>query len=100
MKSKQIATALLVILLSLLLGWNLIRGGGDFKLSLLLGLGIILGTLYTIYGKLPDWLLQASGGRITADDDPGNLSPRIYLSILAVVLLLAVIIFVAALFLM
>ncbi len=100
MTSRQIAAGLLVILLAFLLGGTLIRGGGDFRLQLLLGGGILLGTLYTIYGKLPDWLLLASGGKITADDDPDNLSPRISFIILGVVLLLAVSIFVVALFLM
>lgn len=99
MTSRQITAGLLVILLAFLLGRMLIRGGGDFRLQLLLGGGIFLGSLYTIFGKLPDWLLLASGGKITADDDPRNLSPRISLTILAVVLLLAVTIFVAALFL-
>jgi hypothetical protein len=100
MTSRQIAAGLLVILLASLLGWALIRGAADLKLQLLLVLGMILGTLYTVYGQLPDWLLQISGGRITADDDPGNLSPRVYLTVLLVVLLLAAAIFVGALLLM
>lgn len=100
MTSRQIATGLLVFLLASLLGWTLIRGGAGLKLRLLMVLGMILGTLYTVYGQLPDWLLQISGGRITADDDPGNLSPRVYLTVLLVVLLLAAVIFVDALLLM
>lgn len=100
MTSRQIAAGLLVILLASLLGWALIRGAADLKLQLLLVLGMILGTLYTVYGQLPDWLLQISGSRITADDDPGNLSPRVYLTILLMVLLLAAAIIVGALLLM
>lgn len=53
MTSRQIAAALLVMVLSFLLGWTFIQGMGDFKLQLLLGLGIMLGTIYAVYGELP-----------------------------------------------
>ena len=62
-------------------------------------LGILLGGLYVVRGgTLPRWLIEYTqkfnfftGGIITADDDPANISPRIYLPIISSVILIAII---------
>ncbi len=77
---------------------------GDAVAYSCMAMGICLGTLYVIRGSLPESLLRITeitryieGGHITADDDPRNISPRVYLPILAAVLLVAVIILLIAL---
>ena len=81
-----------------LLGWNLARGEGDVRTQVMLGAGSCLGALYTIFGRLPDWLIEHSGGSLVADDDPGNISPRVYLSVIGATLLLAVVVFVVVVY--
>ncbi len=55
-----------------------------------------LGSLYTAFGRLPDWIVENSGGSITDDDDPSNVSARVYLPILLGVILIAFAVFVVA----
>lgn len=62
-------------------------------------LGILLGGLYVIRGgSLPNWLIEFTqkfnfhtGGTITKDDDPANISPKIYLPIVFSAILIAII---------
>jgi hypothetical protein len=61
--------------------------------------GIFLGSIYVLRGgSLPNWIIEFSqkfnfftGGSITADDDPGNLSPKIYLPIIFLAILIGII---------
>ena len=57
----------------------------------------VLGLAYTALGRLPDWVVDYSGGSITDDDDPSNISPRVYLPVLFGVIAIAVIVFVVVL---
>ena len=50
---------------------------------------MVLGGIYTAFGRLPDWIADYSGGSITEDDDPANISPRVYLPILLGVIVIA-----------
>lgn len=87
------------MLLLALLSWTFIGGVGDLRLQVLLGFGIVLGLMYLIYGRLPEWMLDLSGNKIVADDAPGNISPRVYLPILGAVVLIAVLAFLVSVFL-
>ena len=87
------------MLLLVLLVWTFVGGVGDLRLQVLLGFGIVLGLVYAIYGRLPQWLLDLSGNKIVADDDPANISPRVYLPILGAVVLIAVLAFLVGVFL-
>ena len=98
MTSKRFTAGLLSIFLMAMLGWTFIGNVGDVRIQVLLGLGVVLGVVYTFYGQLPEWLVNLSGGKIVADDDPGNISPRIYLPILGVVMVLAVVAFFVVVF--
>lgn len=61
-------------------------------------LGVVLGWLYVIRGgSLPGWLIEFTqkfnfytGGTITKDNAPENISPRIYLPILLSAILIAI----------
>ncbi len=94
MKITRILVGFLSLVVLALLGWCNVRGVGDLRTQVMLGIGSLLGILYTIFGHLPDWIISHSGGSIVADDDPGNISPRVYLSVIGVAILLAVVVFV------
>ena len=94
MNVKRIAAGLLSLILFALLGWSILAGVGDLRTHIVLCVGATLGSLYTIVGRVPDWILDHTGGTITADDDPNNISPRVYLPILLGVVLMAVTAFV------
>ena len=98
MRPKQITAGLLSMVLLALLVWTFVGNAGDIRIQVLLGIGIVLGFIYTIYGQLPEWLINFSGGKIVADDDPSNISPRIYLPILGVVILIASLIMMVVIF--
>ena len=66
---------------------------GDWRLLELLGIGIVLGLVYALRGSLPSSLVRMSGARITHDDDPRNLSPKVYLPVLIIVILLAALLY-------
>ena len=97
MTSNRIAAGVLSIVLLALLGWLIFAGLGDVRTRVILAVGTCLGNIYAFFGGLPDWIIAHSDGTITADDDPANLSPRIYLPILLGVLAIAVIAFVVVL---
>ena len=98
--AKRIAALLLTMALVALGIYSLMARIGDLKTFYLLAVGIILGTLYTIRGgSLPRFVYRLGrshwfhGGEITADDDPRNLSPRLYLPILLAAVLAAALIY-------
>ena len=89
MTTNQIASGILSLVLLALLGWCIFAGVGDVRTWAFLGVGVILGGLYTAFGRLPHWIADYSGGSITDDDDPANISPRVYLPILLGVIVIA-----------
>lgn len=91
MTLKRIAAAILTLLLLVLLGWSIFAGVGDLRTRIILAAGVVLGSLYITFGRLPDWIVDQSGGSITHDNDPSNISPRIYLPIVLGAILVAVI---------
>ena len=73
---------------------------GDLKTAGYLAFGIVLGLTYTIRGgSLPESIYEISeshwigGTGITTDDDPRNISPKVYLPILLAAILLAAALF-------
>ncbi|QDU00288.1 hypothetical protein [Gimesia aquarii] len=91
MSPKRITSGLLSLILLVLFGWTFVGGVDDLRIQVMLCIGVVLGTVYTIYGELPKWLIILSGGKIVADEDPSNISPRIYLPILMVAILIAIV---------
>ncbi|MCA9216725.1 MAG: hypothetical protein KDB27_26835 [Planctomycetales bacterium] len=96
MNANRVAATLLSAVLLSLLVWSFAANVGDFRARIMLGVGVLLGALYATYGRLPDWIVNLSDGSITDDDDPANISPRVYLPILLGVIALAVIAVVVA----
>jgi len=95
----RITAGLLALVLLGLLGWSIVGGVGDMRTQILLGVGAVLGIAYAAYGRLPDWLISLSGGSLTADDDPSNISPRVYLPIIGGAVVLAAVVLVVVIFL-
>lgn len=95
MNINRIAAGILSLVLFALLGWCIFAGVGDMRTWAILGIGAVLGSLYTALGRLPHWIVDHSGGTMTDDGDPSNISPRIYLPILLCVVVIAVAAFVA-----
>ena len=79
--TNRIAACILSLVLLALLGWSVFAGVGDVRTWIMLGVGALLGALYAVFGRLPDWIVEYSGSSITDDDDPSNISPRVYLPI-------------------
>ena len=96
MSSNRIAAISLSLILLALLAWSIFAGVGNLRTMLLLGVGSVLGLLYAAIGQLPDWIIDHAAC-LTHDDDPSNISPRIYLPILLGVIALAVIAIVSVL---
>ncbi|EGF29230.1 hypothetical protein [Rhodopirellula baltica] len=94
--NKRIASGVLSLVLLTLLGWCVVARVGDLRTWVVLGFGVTLGSLYTAFGRLPDWIVENSGGSITDDDDPSIVSARVYLPILLGVILIAFAVFVVA----
>ena len=94
--NKRIAAGLLSASLLLLLGWCLLTGAGNARTSVTLGIGALLGVTYTALGKVPEWIIKRSKGKITDDDDPSNIPAKIYLPILLAVVVFAAMVFVLA----
>jgi hypothetical protein len=105
-RTKRLTVVSLVVALSVLLALGLWRQTLDFRTGWLLVLGIILGGLYAAtpggYGNFIASIKRARFGvgplnigldpKLTDDDDPSNISPRGYLPILLIVILLAAVI--------
>lgn len=89
MSAKRIAALCLTVLLAGLFVRCLIADVGDLKTRGLLLIGSVLGAIYATHGSLPTWIIERSGGRLAADDDPANLSPRVYLAVLPVAIVVA-----------
>ena len=83
-----------------LLTWSLATGFGDLKTRAIILMGIVLGVIYTLQGKLPEQLIDWSHGRLTADDDPSNISPKVYLPIVLGVIVIAFVALVTGLMLL
>lgn len=92
MSKQRVAAVVLSVLLLLLLGWSVLQGVADMRTQAMLAAGACVGLLYALAGRLPDWLYQLSGGSLSDDDDPGNLSPRVYLPVLGIALLAGIIV--------
>lgn len=90
MNTNRIAACILSFLLLVLLGWSVFAGVGDVRTWFMLGAGALLGALYAVLGRLPDWITAYSSGSITADDDPSNISPRVYLPMIFGIIIVAV----------
>jgi hypothetical protein len=93
MTQSRIAAVVLSLLLLGLWIWSFINGVRDPRLHTMLGIGVSLGALYAANGQLPKWITSASSGHLTADDDPANISPRLYLPILTGVIIIAILVF-------
>jgi hypothetical protein len=91
--ARRVAALLLAPALATLGVYAWGTGVRDARLLLLIGVVSILGAIYAVNGgSLPPSVERASrwaGVRVNADDDPSNLSPKIYLPILAIVILAA-----------
>ncbi len=94
---KRIASGMLSLALLSLLARNLFAQVADFRTCLMLAVGAVLGILYTVMGRIPEWIVRLSRSRITEDDDPSNISAKIYLPILLAVITITVVGFVIAL---
>jgi len=90
MNTNRIAAGVLTLFLLALLGWSVFPGVGDIRTWLMLGVGVGLGGLYTIFGKLPQWVVLNSGGSVTDDNDPSNIPVLVYMPILHGVIVAAV----------
>jgi len=93
MQSKRVAAGLLSTFLGVLLVWMVAQGLAGRRIQVVIGIGAGLGFVYATFGQVPGWFLAVSGSSITADDDPANISPRVYLPILAGAILIACILF-------
>ncbi len=91
MTPNRVVAGTLSLLLLVLLGWSIFSGSGDLRTRIILAVGVALGALYTAFGRLPDWIVDYSGGSITDDDAPSNISPRVYVPIVFGTVLIAVI---------
>ncbi|MCA9190622.1 MAG: hypothetical protein KDB03_02630 [Planctomycetales bacterium] len=94
---NRIFAAILSVVLFALLCWSVFIGAGDIRTWTFLGAGSALGALYAVLGKVPEWIVDHSGGTIHEDDDPSNISPRIYLPILLGAICVAILAFVLTL---
>lgn len=92
MSYQRILSGVLAFVIFVLLGWSITQGIGDILGNIILGLGVVLGVIYTIYGRIPHWMIVISNGSLVADDALGNISPRIYLPILGGILFVAAIV--------
>ncbi len=97
MKPKRFVAGLLSLVLLAFLGATFL-GGSDgedlLEVRIALGVSAVLGMVYAWQGRLPDWALELGDGRLTQDDDPSNISPRVYLPILLALVLALVLAYV------
>jgi hypothetical protein len=100
MTPKRIAAGTLSLVLLALLIWSIVADVGDLKTKVLLAVGFVLGSIYTGLGRIPTWIIDLFSGSITDDDDPSNISPRVYLPIILGVILIGVIVTYVAMFVM
>jgi hypothetical protein len=86
-RKRVIVLALAAVLAVLgVYGWA--TGTATFDVLRLIGLGVVLAVVYVVRrGTLPDMAYRFAN--VLPDDDPRNLSPRIYLPILVAAILIA-----------
>ncbi len=94
---RRLAALTLAIGLAVLLAVGLALGSVDLRRASLLGVGVALGGWFALRGGLPSWLYEGNGTILDAfrpnlnrDDDPGNISPRVYLPILLALVVVGV----------
>ncbi len=70
---------------------------GSIQDGFVLLFGFILGLVFVFRGKIPDWYIEFTqkynfytGGVITKDNDPSNISPTVYMPILLGSILIAI----------
>jgi len=94
--SKRILALLITIFLIMIFGIMIFTSIPTKDAGVII-FGVLIGSIYVMRGgSLPNWMIEFtqkfnffSGGTITADDDPNNLSPKIYLPIIFSAILLA-----------
>src|SRR5437016_1907680 len=90
MKPKQIAVMILAGALASLgfYGWT--SGTAGRRLLWMIGTAVALATIYVVRGgSLPDFVHRY--GDIHREDDPANIPPRVYLSLLLAAMAIAAI---------
>lgn len=89
-------TIVMMVICAALLGLIIVQGnwnGDTVFISVSLSIGIVLGILYLRRrGRLPEWILFLArmqselpfqgSPNIVADDEPGNISPKVYLPLI------------------
>ncbi len=64
----------------------------DYKTWATIFFGVVVTIIYIKSGwKMPLWIMKFA--RLTADDDPSNISPKIYLSLIGLCIMIAVVLF-------
>jgi len=105
-RAKRIVVAVLVLAIAAMLALAIWRHTLDLRSGYLLVLGIILGALYAISPRSYDTILAAIkrlrsrigplsfgvDAKLTDDDDPRNLNPKVYLPILLGAIVVAAVI--------
>jgi len=85
-RKRLIIAALTIAIVGIVAAGALIhRVDMDVNIAWVIALGIVAGATYAIFGKLPATL----SARINAENDPRNLSPRLFLPILILVIVFA-----------
>jgi hypothetical protein len=88
-----------ILVLGLIAGLNRM---GDARFYYTLAIGIIFGAWYVMRGDLPQRVYDATESRwntglhLTRDDDPRNISPKIYLPLIVILILGGIIAFALA----
>ena len=91
---RRAAVLVLTLMLSCLAIYVWRAKVGDQRVLFLLSTGILLGVVYTIRGgSLPLWVHRIGGNKITNEDDPRNLSPKLYLPVLLAVIVVAALLY-------
>lgn len=86
-RAKRVVVLVLVLCLTGLGLYMWHAGVGGRAMFSLLGAGVALGLLCVLRGgSLPPLVHRLAGSSLTRDDDPRNLSPRVYLPILLLAL--------------
>jgi hypothetical protein len=94
---RRFAALGLALLIAGLLAVALARGVRDPRVLGSLVMGVVVGGLYCCRGALParfyedrGTVLDALRPNLRREDEPGNISPRVYLPILLVLILLGI----------
>jgi hypothetical protein len=96
---KRIAALVLVAVIFVLGVVAALNRMGDARFYSALVVGIVLGAWYVMRGDLPDRVYDASesrwnlGPHLTREDDPRNISPKVYLPLILLAILGGIIAF-------